>query len=477
LLEQVKRVHFIGIGGYGMSALALVLTQMGYEVSGSDLRSSRLTERLSRQGAKINYGHKATYVHGAELVVYSTAIPEDNLELVEARRLNIPLWHRSELLAALMNTRCGVAVTGTHGKTTTTAMISLILERAGLDPTVVIGGELANFGANARLGRGKFLVAEACESDNSFLRYHSHLAVITNIEADHLEHYGGKFSRLVDGYRSFLGNVREGGCVVLCSDDARLRAIKKELQTRVLTYGLNGVSDISAKEISFLGLGSSFKVQRGEEVLGEIKLNVPGCHNISNSLAALSVALEAGVTFDVCRQALAEFRGAGRRFEIIGESEGVVVIDDYAHHPTEIKATLQAAKGSGRRVICVFQPHRYTRTSYLMDDFAGAFDDADILFINKVYSAGEAAIPGATAAALSKKISDRNNRTEGQLYQIDDQDEIVAQLLRLTRPGDLVLTMGAGDIWQVGRKFLQQLQEGHEEEGEEFVCCSKEVQA
>lgn len=459
MLGTAEKVHFVGIGGCGMSALALVLLRMGYSVSGSDVRPSQLTDRLCRYGAKITFEHDPANVQGANLVVYSTAIPAQNPELEEARRLHIFLWHRSELLAALMNPKQGIAVAGAHGKTTTTAMISLILEQGGLDPTAVIGGELANFGGNARFGKSDLFVAEACESDRSFLRYHPFLAVITNIEADHLEHYGGEFNHLLDSYRAFIANVKKEGCVVLCSDDAYLAEIRKEIPLRVLTYGLNGTAEIGVSEISSAGLGSSFKVRYRSRSLGKISLKIPGRHNILNSLAAMSVALEAGVSFKNCQDALQNFPGAGRRFEIIGETEGVLVVDDYAHHPTEIRATLQAAKQSGRRVICVFQPHRYTRTNYLMDEFSTAFSSADITIINKVYSAGEELIPGATADALAAEIRKMSEVSESsssnQIYQVDDHDEITELLSQLTRPDDIVITMGAGDIWKVALSLIR----------------------
>lgn len=470
MLEKVKHVHFIGIGGYGMSALALILRELGYRVTGSDLKPSRLTARLQEAGAVIFFKHRAANAAGAELVVFSTAIPADNPEMAYAKEQGIPLWHRSELLAALMNRRYGIAIAGTHGKTTTTAMLSLLLERGGLDPTAVIGGEIPYFNGNARLGKGLYLVAEACESDHSFLRYRPQHAIVTNIEADHLEHYGGDFNLLVQTYRRFLQNVSPEGSAVLCLDDPKLQDILPHLRSRVITYGLHTDADYTAREIEPEGLGSRFTVWYNGAPLGRVCLKVPGIHNVSNSLAAVAVARELGISFDCCREGLAAFSGVKRRFEIIGEQAGVTVVDDYAHHPTEIKATLRAAKNSGKRVLCIFQPHRYTRLSYMMEDFSRSFDDADILLLDDVYPAGEAPIAEVSSSVLANLISQRGHPG---VYHVSGKGRLVNAALERVDSGDLVITMGAGDIWQVGVDLLKRLSEKEWDSCGSTPACQK----
>jgi len=365
-LPQAKRVHFIGIGGYGMSALAQVLLHMGYRVSGSDIHDSALIRRLAEQGADIKLYHHPGNIGESDLVVYSTAIPADNSELQEAHRRGIAIWHRSELLAALINSHYGIAVAGTHGKTTTSTMIALLLEAGGLDPTALIGGVVSSFQSNARYGRSEYLVAEACESDHSFLRYRPHVAVITNVEPDHLEHYENDFNLLREAYKAFLQNLVAGGCAVLCFDDPFLRSIALHVERKVVTYGLDeDGADYGARDIVLHGLGGSFTFcRRGEPLVASVTLQVPGRHNVSNAVAALAVAAELGLDLERCAGALKDFRGAKRRFEIVGEIRGVKIIDDYAHHPTEIKVTLQAARAVARRLCCIFQPHRYSRTEY-----------------------------------------------------------------------------------------------------------------
>lgn len=455
LPEAVRNLHFVGVGGYGMSPLALILFKMGYRVSGSDLKETEITRCLARQGVIISYRHQADHVLGADLVVYSTAIPRENPELVESRRRGIQLWHRSELLAALMKERFAIAVAGTHGKTTTTALISLILEKGGLDPTAVAGGLISSFEGNARLGKSRYLVAEACESDNSFLRYTPQLALVTNIEADHLEHYEGDFSRLQEAYRAFLNNTAKDGCAVLCIDDPCLREICSGLQRKVVTYALeNRSADFFAAEISPSGFGSQFVLyQKGKPVAG-VSLRIPGLHNICNAVGALAVAAELELDLEQCAKALPEFGGAGRRFEIVGVINGITIIDDYAHHPTEVRVTIQAARSCGKRVLCIFQPHRYTRTAYFMDEFARSFSEADLVLLHRIYPAGEQPIEGISSEALARLVEQAG---KGPVHVSESMDELAEHALKAARPGDNILVMGAGDIGKLAYSLRDRL--------------------
>ncbi len=453
-LPEVKQVHFIGIGGYGMSALAQVLLQMGYRVTGSDIHDSALVRQLAARGAEIKLFHHPDHIGSSELVIHSTAIPPDNCELQEARRRGIPVWHRSELLAALINSHYGIAVAGTHGKTTTSTMIALLLEAAGLDPTALIGGVVSSFQSNARFGQSRYLVAEACESDHSFLRYRPHIAVITNVEADHLEHYQNDFSLMQRAYEAFLQNLHPDGWAVLCVDDPFLRELAHRADQKVVTYGLaqNGAA-YTGREIALTGLGSSFTFyRRGEPLTGTVNLRVPGRHNVSNAVAALAVAAELGLNPGRCAETLTEFRGAKRRFEVIGEVNGVTVIDDYAHHPTEVRVTLEAARAAGKRVCCIFQPHRYSRTAYFFEEFARSFDDADLVLLHRIYSAGEKPREGITSEALARRISE----IKGQpVYWSDELAELGRMALDWARPGDLIIVMGAGDISGLAYQLAQ----------------------
>ena len=450
LLKGVNHVHFIGIGGYGMSALAHILINSGYTVSGSDLNENKLTEGLKKSGARVFRGHGAEQVNGADLVIRSTAIPLENAELEAARRLQIPIWHRSELLASIFNHQYGIAIAGAHGKTTTTAMVSLLLEKGALKPTAIIGGEVTFFGSNARLGDGPYVVAEACESDISFLRYRPYLALVTNIEPDHLEYYDGNFSKLVDSYRLFINNVRDGGLAVICGDDPVLQQIRGDLRPNLLSYGFSDHADVKGENVEMKGLSSRFGIRYKNKHLGDIELKVPGRHNILNALGAVAVALFLDVDMSVIRDAFLEFDGAKRRFEIVGSPEDILIVDDYAHHPTEIQATLNAARQSGRKVFCVFQPHRYTRTHFLWDEFIRAFDEADRVVLTDIYSAGEKPIEGVSSRALVQAIQ---NRGHEHVEVIEEKEKIIQYLLENAKSGDLVITMGAGDIWKTGREF------------------------
>lgn len=451
------RYHFVGIGGYGMSGIAQILLQSGEQVSGSDVNLSERTARLTSLGATIFSTHSSAHLDGADVVVYSTDVPPDNPELAAARERGVPVRHRSEVLAQLLNERAGIAVSGTHGKTTVTSMIALMLERVGFDPTAVIGADVSFYNSNAKLGHSPYLVAEADESDGSFLRYRPQVAVVTNVEPEHLDRYGGEFARLLAAFRSFLDNVKPGGIAVLCSDDPRLREIGDGLAVPVVWYGLGPEADLSARDIVIGHTENSFAVVRGGREIGRLALKVPGVHNVVNSLAAVAAGLHLGVGFPEIAAALAEFRGAKRRFQVIGQYEGITVVDDYAHHPTEIRATLRAARERTlNRVIAVFQPQRYTRTHLLLNEFGEAFSQADEVVLTEIYSPpGEKPIPGVSSQALADLIRQRERREVNCLSRAED---IVDYVLRIARPGDTVLTMGAGDIWKVARSLAERLE-------------------
>jgi UDP-N-acetylmuramate--alanine ligase len=452
ILSQVKQVHFIGIGGYGMSALARVLLEMGYRVTGSDIHDSALIQGLAAQGAEIRLFHHRDHIGSSDLVVHSTAIPKDNCELEEARRRGITLWHRSELLAALINSRYGIAVAGTHGKTTISTMIALLLEAGGLDPTALIGGEVASFQSNARYGRSEYLVAEACESDHSFLRYRPRMAVISNVEADHLEHYQNDFALMQKAYRAFLGNLRGGDVAVLNFDDPFLRDLAGQLDHRVVTYGLSGSgAAYSGRRIVLKGLGSDFAFFHGDRALANaVTLQVPGRHNVSNAVAALTVAAELGLDLEQCSGVLQDFRGTRRRFEIVGRINGVTIVDDYAHHPTEIRVTLEAARAAAERVCCIFQPHRYSRTAYFFEEFARSFSAADLILLHRIYPAGEEPIKGVTSASLARRIGEIKG--EG-VYFGEEMAALGRKALEWARPGDMIVVMGAGDITSLAHEL------------------------
>lgn len=452
-----EHIHFIGIGGYGMSAIAKVMLEMGYQVSGSDLAQQELTEKLAAKGAQVFIGHEAQNVKGADVVVYSTALAKDNVEMVAAEELNIPMLHRSQMLARLMNAKKGIAVAGAHGKTTTSSMIALVLERCGLDPTFIIGGEIMNVGSNAKAGKGDWVVAEADESDGSFLQYQPAIALVNNIEADHLENYDGNFENLKKAYAQFLSQVKEDGKAVVCLDDQYLQEMISSVNSEVLTYAIEAEADFTARNIVLGDRKVSFDVMRGSEALGTIHLSVPGKHNVYNALATLITCMEAGLSFDRIAEAITEFRGAKRRFQVLGEVDDILVIDDYAHHPTEIEATIQAAKATGKRIIAVFQPQRYTRTYFLFEQFSRAFPEADEVIITDIYSpAGEKQIEGIDSAKLVELIRQNSN---ANVRYVPTKEQVQTYLLKSVRPGDLVITMGAGDIWKAAAGLAEALTE------------------
>jgi UDP-N-acetylmuramate--alanine ligase len=463
MLGRTRRIHFVGIGGIGMSGIAELLANLGYEVSGSDAKRSEVTDRLETMGVHVSAGHAAEHVGDADVVVVSSAIHPDNPEVAAARRRGIPVIPRAEMLAELMRLKYGIAIAGAHGKTTTTSMIALVLERAGLDPTAVIGGRLSAFGSNARLGRGDYVVAEADESDRSFLKLSPAIAVITNVDREHMESYGS-WEHLQQAFVEFANKVPFYGLVVACADDPVVRALRGSMTRRVVTYGLQGEGDhdIAGRGLSLEAFGSACTVVRqapeGRSHLGALRLRVPGRHNMLNALAAVAVGLEVGVPFARIAAALAEFQGAERRFQMRGEARGVMVVDDYGHHPTEIAAVISAARaGIGRRVVVVFQPHRYSRTSQLMSEFGGALGAADEVVLTDIYPAGEAPIPGITIDALVEAVRQTARCPVHLVRQIDD---VPSEVARLARPGDLVITLGAGSIGGVGDRILEALSAG-----------------
>jgi UDP-N-acetylmuramate--alanine ligase len=457
-MNTFEHVHFIGIGGYGMSAIAKVLLEMGYQVSGSDLVPQELTEKLIAKGAQVFIGHEAANVNGADLVVYSTALSKDNVEMVAAEELKIPIIHRSQMLARLMDERKGIAVAGAHGKTTTSSMIALVMEICGSDPTYIIGGEIMNVGSNAKAGKGEYVVAEADESDGTFLQYHPTLAIVTNIEADHLENYNSNFENLKKAYAQFLSQVKAAGKAIVCKDDEHIRDLLPHVKSEAITFGIDSLdADYIAEKITLGDRKVSFDVRYREQQLGRIELSVPGRHNVYNALATLISCLEAGLAFDKIAEAIKAFRGAKRRFQVLGEVNDILVIDDYAHHPTEIQATISAAKATGKPMIAVFQPQRYTRTFYLFEQFSRAFGEADQVIITDIYSpAGEKQIEGVSSAKLVELIATNSNKN---VLYIPTRDEVLAYLKQHVKRGELVLTMGAGDIWKAAdglAKWLQQ---------------------
>jgi UDP-N-acetylmuramate--alanine ligase len=460
MLGRTKRVHFVGIGGVGMSGIAELLANLGYAVTGSDERRSAATDRLAGLGVRIAIGHGAANVGDADVVVVSSAVRPTNPEVVEAGRRRIPVIPRGEMLAELMRLRDGIAVAGSHGKTTTTSMIAFALERAGLDPTAVIGGRLSAFGSNARLGRGALLVAEADESDRSFLKLRPTMAVMTNIDHEHLESYSG-YDDLLQAFADFANSVPFYGAVVACADDPGVAAILPRLARRVTTYGLDPGADVSAADIVVEASGSRATVERrtgsSREALGSLALRVPGRHNLQNALGAIAAGLELGVGFERLAEGLAAFRGAERRFDVRGEPGGVLVVDDYGHHPTEIRAVLDAARPLGRRIVVVFQPHRYTRTRALMASFGPAFTGADHIVLTDIYAAGEDPIPGVTLDALAESV---RRAVDVPVDVAPSLDHAVDAVLRACRPGDVVITLGAGSIAGTADRIVRSLEGG-----------------
>jgi len=448
---RVRSIHFVGIGGIGMSGIAEVLLASGFGVTGSDARASDVTKRLEELGAKVFVGHAATNVGDADVVVFSSAVTRDNPELVIARANNVPVIPRAEMLAELMRLKDGVAIAGSHGKTTTTSLVSTVLREAGRDPTVVIGGKLNSLGTNAARGTGDLLIAEADESDGSFLHLSPVVAVITNIDAEHLDHYG-THAKVKDAFAEFANRVPFYGLVVACLDHPHVQDILPRIEKRVVTYGLAAQADYRARNPVVEGLSTRFTLVRRGKPGGEFVVRMPGIHNVLNALAVIAVADELDVPEDVTRRALAEFTGVQRRFTIRGEAAGVTVVDDYGHHPAEVQATLEAAsRAYGRRIVVAFQPHRYSRTVSCFDELVRAFNRADVLLLADVYAAGEAPIAGATSEALAAAIRAHGHR---DVTWAGPRTGIAQALKDRVQPGDVVITLGAGDITRVGPDLL-----------------------
>lgn len=449
LFKGMTNIHFIGIGGIGMSGIAELLLLSGCRISGSDQGSGPIIERLRELGARIEMGHHAGHLGEAQVIVYSSAIGPDNPERVAGRERGLPTIQRAEMLAELMRGKEGITVTGTHGKTTTTAMLAWIMIGAGLDPTVVVGARVPELGGNARLGNSKFLVAEADESDRSLLRYFPLYTIITNVDLDHLDEYRD-LEDLKETFLQHLHGLPFYGCAVLCADDPHLQSLRGKVQRRVITYGLEQPADLSAADVRLEGFQSSFQVFQGGIPVGRMRLQVPGRHNVLNALAALALGRELGVPFSTAAQALQQFRGAERRLQWKGEKKGVRVLDDYGHHPTEIRAALSAVRTLNHRILLVFQPHRFSRTAGLMDELARCFDGADELYLMDVYAAGEVPIEGADSGELMRRI-----RRYRPVEYFPSRQELLRRLRRRARRGDLILTMGAGDVWKIGEAFLE----------------------
>ncbi len=455
MFKRYQQIHFVGIGGVGMSGIAEILLNLGYRVTGSDLRRSDAVERLEQLGAKVYVGHETSHVEGAHVVVYSSAVSRDNIEVQVARQRAIPTIPRAEMLAELMRLKYGIAVAGTHGKTTTTSLIGAVLAEGRYDPTIVVGGRVTSLGGNARLGQGEYLVAEADESDGSFLKLAPTIAVVTTVDAEHLDHYGS-LEAIREAFVSFVNKVPFYGSAVLCLDQPNIQMLIPRIEKRIITYGLESGADLVARHLSLSGMTSRFEVFQRGSLLGECTLQIPGRHNVLNALAAIGAGLDVDIPFLTIQRALAGFAGVQRRFQIRGSARGVTVVDDYGHHPVEIRATLAAAKaGFDCRVVTVFQPHRYTRTQHLRQEFLTAFNQADVLLVLDIYPAGEPPIPGVTAEDLAEGIRAHGHRNV--TYLGSDRARVVEHLAEITRPGDLVLTLGAGDVGQLGPELLKRI--------------------
>ena len=459
MYSKSKHIHFVGIGGIGMSGIAELLLNLGYRISGSDLQESDITRRLQALGGTLHIGHDAAWINGADVVVISSAIAADNPEVEAAVNSLIPVIPRAEMLAELMRlTKFGIAIAGSHGKTTTTSMVAWVLAEAGLDPTVVIGGKVDCLGGiNAKLGEGDFLIAEADESDGSFLKLAPVLEVVTNIDLEHLDYYSS-IEQIKAVFLDFIDKIPFYGAVILCLDDPHVASILPEVKKRFLTYGLTSQANVYAKGINTSGLNTRFEVCVENVVLGEVNLPLAGVHNVFNALAAITVGLELDIPFASIAAALESFSGVQRRLQVKGEWRDITVVDDYGHHPTEIRATLSALRDAWpeRRLVVLFQPHRYSRTKALAEEFYTAFHEADILLLTEIYSASESPIPGVTAEALLNGIKKHGHR---HAYFEPSFSELLDKAMDILAPGDVVLSLGAGNIWQAGEKLLKMLQD------------------
>ncbi len=453
MFSKFQHIHFVGIGGIGMSGIAEVLLNLGYRVSGSDMKRTAITDRLEKLGGIICEGHAAANIDGANVLVTSTAVRSDNPEVVEAVRKQIPVIPRAEMLAELMRLKYGIAIAGSHGKTTTTSMTAYVLTQGGLDPTVVVGGRLNAWGSNAKLGKGDLILVEADESDKSFLKLSPTIAVVTNIDREHLDFYKD-LEDIQAHFVQFVNKVPFYGAVIICLDDPNVQAIIPQITRRMITYGMTAQADIAATQVEVMHdrFGSAFNVKYRGQDLGRVQLNVPGMHNISNAMAAIAVGLDLELSFEIIASALETFRGAERRFQVKGtRPDNILVVDDYGHHPTEIRATLAAAKSSGRRLVTLFQPHRYTRTAALREEFARSFYDADVVLLTDIYAASEEPIEGITAQALAEDIERFGHRNVRYIGSVEQGAQAIADVVQ---PNDLVLTLGAGSVWKAGEEFL-----------------------
>jgi UDP-N-acetylmuramate--alanine ligase len=459
MYRKSKHIHFVGIGGIGMSGIAELLLNLGYKISGSDLQESDITRRLRSLGGTVHIGHDAAWINGADVVVISSAIVPDNPEVLAAANSLIPVIPRAEMLAELMRlSKFGIAIAGSHGKTTTTSMVAWLLAEAGLDPTVVIGGKVDCLGgSNAKLGEGDFLVAEADESDGSFLKLAPVLEVVTNIDLEHLDYYNS-IEEIKAVFLEFIAKIPFYGAAILCLDDTHVASILPEIKKRLLTYGLTSQANIYAKGINTTGINTRFEVCRENEILGDITLSLAGVHNVYNALAAVTVGLELDIPFATIAAALQSFSGVQRRLQIKGERRDITVVDDYGHHPTEIRATLSALRDAWpkRRLVVLFQPHRYSRTKALAEEFYTAFHEADILLLTEIYSASESPIPGVSSEALLNGIKQHGHRNA---YFEPSFEKLLDRTMDILAPGDVVLSLGAGNIWQAGEKLLELMQD------------------
>jgi len=453
LFRKSKKMHFLGIGGIGMSGIAEILINLGYEVTGSDLKESERTKKIQAMGGIIFIGHHPSNIKDYNVVITSSAISLDNPEIIEAKKKKIPIIHRSEMLAELVRLKYGIGVAGTHGKTTTSSMLSYVLYHGGINPTAIIGGKVINFESNARIGEGDYIVFEADESDGSFLKLFPSIAIVTNIDADHLDHYK-YFEGLKNAFLEYINHVPFYGYSVLCIDDFTISEIIHRVERPYITYGFSERADFRAKDVRITDNGTYYNCFYKNKLLGEIKINLLGDHNVVNSLSVIAVALELGMDFKSIKEGMAWFKGVERRLELIGKENGIVVIDDYGHHPTEIIATLQALKNLNKRIVVIFQPHRYSRTQLLKDDFAKAFVDADIVFLTEIYPAGEEPIEGISSNILMEAIIKHDDK---DVTLISDFEAIPDTVLKSIKEGDIILTLGAGNINKIGPMIIQEI--------------------
>ncbi len=453
IFGKTRHIHFTGIGGSGMCGIAEVVLNLGFKVTGSDISESETIERLRNMGAKISIGHKADNVKSADVLVYSSAISPDNPEILYAKKLEIPTIPRAEMLAELMRLKRGIAIAGTHGKTTTTSLVGSIFDSAKLNPTVVIGGKFFNIKSNAKLGKGRFLICEADESDGSLLKLSPEFSIVTNIDDDHLDHYGN-LANLKDTFQKFINNIPFYGFAVLCKDNENLVSVFPYIYKRIVTYGIDNKADYTAKHIRQTADGIQFTVLKENQIIGEIKLPLYGRHNVLNALAAIALSYEIGINFKNIKKGLQEFKGVERRLELKGKVNGIKVIDDYGHHPTEIKATLESINKGKGRLIVIFQPHRYTRTKILHNEFRDAFLKTDYLFITEIYPAGEKPIRGVSARLIYNSV--KRSRQKNVKY-VPAKEDAIDEVIKIARQGDIILTLGAGDIKNIAPIIIKKL--------------------